>query len=212
LFTFFLRRRRFLYVVASNLLNSGCILTEHELITLVQQKNEHAFSKLVTLFRDRVFNTALGMVQHEADAEDIAQEVFIKVYRSIGDFKKEADLFTWIYRITVNRCLDYLRSKQRRKRFGFITSFFGVDNDEGVKDFDHPGVQLDKKQDAAMLFKVMQQLPNNQRTAFVLSKVEGLSYQQIADVLDISSAAVDSLLQRAKQNLRKMIDQKYFNE
>jgi len=186
-------------------------LTEHELITLVQQKNENAFSELVALFRDKVFNTALGLVQNDNDAEDIAQEVFIKVYRSIGDFKKEADLFTWIYRITVNRCLDHLRSKKRKKRFGMIASFFGEEGPHEVETFNHPGVQLDKKQDAAILFEAMGKLPDNQRTAFVLNKVEGLSYQEIADILQTSSSAIDSLLQRAKQNLRKIIDQKHFN-
>jgi len=186
-------------------------LTEHELITLVQQKNENAFSELVALFRDKVFNTAIGLVQNDNDAEDIAQEVFIKVYRSIGDFKKEADLFTWIYRITVNRCLDHLRSKKRKKRFGMITSFFGGEKHYEIETFNHPGVQLDKKQDAAILFEAMEKLPDNQRTAFVLNKMEGLSYQEIADILQTSPSAIDSLLQRAKQNLRKIIDQKHFN-
>ena len=184
-------------------------MTEQELIYGLRNGEELAFRELVHQFQKRVFNTSLGLLQHNADAEDMAQEVFIQVYRSIASFKAESKLSTWIYKITVTKCLDHLRSKKRKKRFGFVAALFGADNTPVYEpeEFDHPGVQLDKKEDAAILFKLVQQLPENQRTAFILNKVEELSYREIADILHTSESAVDSLLQRAKQNLRKKINE-----
>jgi RNA polymerase sigma factor (sigma-70 family) len=184
-------------------------LTEQELINGLRNGEELAFKELVQKFQDRVFNTSLGLLQHSTDAEDIAQEVFIQVYRSIHQFKEEAQLSTWIYKITTTQCLDLLRSKKRKKRFAFVSSLFGSDNKQvyEFEEFNHPGVQLDRKEDAAILFKLVEQLPESQRTAFTLNKVEELSYREIAAILNTSESAVDSLLQRAKQNLRKKINE-----
>ncbi len=183
-------------------------MTEKELIIALCNREEPAFRELIDQFQHKVFNTALGLLQHETDAEDIAQEVFIQVYRSIHQFKGDSLLSTWIYRITTTKSLDHLRSKKRKKRFGFVSNLFG-DNNQPVYDkgdFNHPGVQQERKEDAALLFKLVDELPENQRTAFLLNKVEELSYREIADILKTSEPAVDSLLQRAKQNLRKKIN------
>ena len=188
-------------------------MTEQALITALCNGEEPAFKELVGQFRDRVFNTALGLLQQHEDAEDIAQEVFIQVYRSIGQFKGDSLLSTWIYRITVTKSLDHLRSKKRKKRFGFVRSIFG-DNNQPIADpgdFIHPGIIQEKKEDAAILFRMVDQLPENQRTAFILNKVEELSYREIADILKTTESAVDSLLQRAKQNLRKKISEQINN-
>ena len=184
-------------------------MTEQELIYGLRNGEELAFKELVNRFQHKVFNTALGLLQHYTDAEDIAQEVFIQVYRSINNFKAEASLATWIYSITVTKSLDHLRSKKRKKRFGFISSLFGETGKPvvDVADFNHPGVQLDKKEDALILFKLIAALPETQQTAFILNKVEDLSYREIAAILNTTEPAVDALLQRAKQNLRKKINQ-----
>jgi RNA polymerase sigma factor (sigma-70 family) len=183
-------------------------LNEQELILLLRQGDELAFKTLVESYQDMVFNTALGVVQNDSDAEDVAQEVFIQVYRSIDQFKGDARLSTWIYRITTTKALDHIRSKKRKKRFAFLTSLFGADNEllHDPVDFYHPGVALDRKQQAALLFKAIEQLPENQKTAFTLHKTEELSYQEIADVMGLSVSAVESLLFRARQNLRKILE------
>ena len=182
-------------------------MTEQELIYGLRHGDEPAFKELVARFQDKVFNTALGLLQHHTEAEDISQEVFIQVFHSIKQFKGDASLSTWIYRITVTKCLGHLRSKKRIKRFGIFSSLF---NDHNLPvyepgDFNHPGVIKENKEDAALLFKMINLLPENQRTAFVLNKLEDLSYAEIAAVLNTSESAVDSLLQRAKQNLRKKL-------
>jgi RNA polymerase sigma-70 factor (ECF subfamily) len=184
-------------------------LTDQELLLGLRNGEESAFKELVTRFQDKVFNTALGLLQHHTEAEDIAQEVFIQVFRSIQQFKGDSLLSTWIYRITVTKSLDHLRSKKRKKRFGFLSSLFGEDNRPVYEpeDFNHPGVLHENKEDAALLFKMIDQLPENQRTAFILNKVEELSYREIAAILNTTEPAVDSLLQRAKQNLRKKLNE-----
>ena len=183
-------------------------MNELELIQGLRNGDEPAFKYLVDNYQDRVFNTAIGIVQNAEDAEDVAQEVFIQVYRSIHSFKGESKLSTWLYRIVTTRSLDLLRSRKSKKRFGFIQRMFGDGNEPlyEIPDFKHPGVALEKKENAAKLFKAIAQLPDNQKTAFTLHKLEDLSYQEISDVMQTSVAAVESLMHRAKQNLRKMLE------
>lgn len=159
-------------------------------------------------WQDMVFNTALGLVQQLEDAEDVAQEVFVQVYQSINAFKGESRFSTWLYRITVSKSLDHLRKKKRKKRFAFVKNLFGEKNEvlEQLPDFNHPGVALENKEKAALLFESIRQLPENQRIAFSLHKVEGLSYQEISDVMNVTIPAVESLMHRAKINLRKSLE------
>lgn len=158
-----------------------------------------------------VYNTAVGFLQNEQDAEDTAQEVFIQVFESISSFKEESKFSTWIYRITVTKSLDHLRKKKRKKRFAFIQSLYGRNEDSMIDppDFFHPGVKMENKENAAVLFKAMQKLPANQKTAFVLNKIENLSYLEIGEVMNLSASAVDALLQRAKKNLKKSLEEYY---
>lgn len=182
-------------------------MTENELIPALRERDEYAFRELVNSYQDRVYNTALGLLQHPADAEDMAQEVFIQVYRSIHDFKQQSRLSTWIYRITVTKCLDHLRSRKRKKRFGVMSRLFG-DNNQPLHeptDFHHPGIRTESREEAAMLFQLINKLPETQKTVFILNKVEELSYREIAEIVGSTEKAVDALLQRAKLNLRKYI-------
>ena len=188
-------------------------MTEQELIEQLKLKDERAFKTIVETWQDMVYNTVLGIVQSAEDAEDVSQEVFIQVYESVKSFKGESKLSTWIYRIAVTKSLDLLRKKKRKKRFAFIQSLFGK-NDELINDppdFFHPGVAAENKENSAVVFKAISQLPENQQTAFVLNKVEGLSYQEISEVMKMTEGAVDSLLHRAKTNLRKNLADHYKN-
>ena len=183
------------------------MLTEAELIELLKQKDRAAYKQIVETWQNMVYNTALGILQNAEDAEDVTQETFIQAFESVGKFKGESKFSTWLYRITVSKAMDHIRRKRRKKRFAFIESLYGR-NDKMVidpPDFYHPGVSLENKENAAMLFKAMEQLPHNQKTALVLNKIEGLSYNEIGNVMNISDSAVDALLQRAKGNLRKIL-------
>ncbi len=175
-----------------------------------------AFRRLFQLYKNRVLNTALGLVQNRHDAEDVTQEVFVSLYQNLTTFRGDAQLLTWIYRITVNKSLDFLKAKQAKKRSGFIISLFGSKTEPekplDIPDFVHPGVLLEKQEAATALFKAIQKLPEQQKVAFTLAKVEGLSYQEIAEILQVSLSSVESLLFRAKQNLQKGLHDFYTNE
>jgi len=181
------------------------------LIERLKQGDESAFRTLVEQYQDLVYNTALGIVQNQSDAEDVAQEVFIQVFRSIGSFKSEAKLSTWIYRITTTRSLDLLRAKKSKKRFGLLTRLWETEEEspvENISDFNHPGVSLERKEEAAQLMAAITQLPENQKVAFILHKLEGLSYLEIAEIMGNTLPAVESLMHRARLNLRKILEKK----
>ena len=165
---------------------------------------------LIDRYRDKVYNTALGMVQSAEDAEDIAQEVFIEVFESIAGFKGDSRLTTWIYRITITKSFDHLRRKKRKKRFAIIRSLFDpLSPADEPADFIHPGVQMENRERAAILFRAIDRLSENQRIAFTLHKVEGLSYLEVAEVMGVTVSSVESLMHRARANLRKMLAEYY---
>ncbi len=196
----------------SELFNFHCILNEDEIVRALKAGNSSAYEMLVKTFQKKVYNTCLGLLQNEEDAEDICQEVFIAVFQSINQFKGEAKLSTWIYRITVTRSLEFLRMKKRKKRFAILQAIFTNEQGETkiqATNFVHPGVQLENKERAAILFKTIDKLPENQKTAFILHKVEDLSYTEIAAVMKLSLSSVESLMFRAKQNLQKLLGDYY---
>ena len=184
------------------------------MVAQLKQGDEGAFKIIVTTWQDMVYNTALGILQSAEDAEDVAQEVFVQVYESIHTFKGESKLSTWLYRITTSKALDHIRRKKRKKRFAFIQHLFDQNNEIIIQppDFHHPGVALDNKESAAALFKAIEKLPDNQKIAFVLNKVEGLNYQEISEIMKTTVSSVESLLHRAKTNLRKWLQELYNNK
>lgn len=184
---------------------------ESLLVQRLKSGDEAAFRSMVESRKDLVFNTALGILQNPEDAEDITQEVFIKVYESIHQFKGESAFSTWLYRITVTKSLELIRSRRRKKRFAFLTSLTGDDNSlrYDPPDFYHPGVALDNRERAKILFRSIAKLPDNQRIAFTLHKLEGIAYQEIAAIMEVSLSAVESLIHRAKGNLRKDLEDYY---
>ena len=186
-------------------------MTEQALISRIRSGDEQAFKELVISKQTLVFNTILGFLQSTEDAEDVTQEVFIKVYESIHQFKGESALSTWIYRVAVTTALEFIRAKKRKKRFGFMQPLFGGADETPIEisDFHHPGISLDNKEKAAMLFSSIKKLPDNQQIAFVLNKLEGLSYKEIAEVMKTSVSAVESLLHRAKTNLKDILKNFY---
>lgn len=179
----------------------------------LKQGDAAAFNTLVREYGDKVYNTVLSILQHKENAEDVSQEVFAEIFQSIKNFKAEAKLSTWIYRIAVTKSLEFTRHRNRKKRMGFIQSLFGMENNIPSADtpFYHPGVSLDNKETAALLFKMIAKLPENQQAAFILHKTEGLSYNEIAEVMKKPVSAIESLLVRAKQNLYKALKD-YYNE
>ena len=187
------------------------MLNEEKLLQGLRDQNATALRDFVAQYQDRVYNTALSFVKDQSDAEELAQDVFLAVWNSISTFRGESALATWVYRITVTRSLDLIKARSRKKRFGFIYSLSGDKEEIQTKTVNwvHPGIIEENREKAAYLFQAIDQLPENQKVAFTLSKMEHLSQKEISDVMSINEGAVESLLQRAKQNLKRSLESIY---
>lgn len=182
-------------------------VTDPQFIEQLQKGDDTAFHRLVEDWKDRIYNTALGLVQQAQDAEDITQDVFITAWKSVKQFRGESSIQTWLYKIAVHQSLDCIRKRKRKKRFGFLVPLLGADEgpEQELGDFLHPGVQLEKKQEAQVLFKAIRKLPEQQQVAYNLQKIEGLSIKEIAQVMETTDGAVEAMLNRAKTNLQKTL-------
>ncbi len=187
-------------------------MNEERCISQLKNGDPAAYRELVDHFRDRVYNTALALVRNAEDAQDVSQEVFIGIFQSTGSFRGDSRLSTWVYRITVQKSLEHIRNARRKKRGGVLMSLLGREHLLPVETnapFYHPGVKLENKERAAILFQAIGQLNENQQTVFTLHKVEALSYAEIAEIMKISVSSAESLMFRAKQNLRKILGEYY---
>ncbi len=173
--------------------------------------DENAFRQFVDTYKKDLYNLCLNIVTNAEDAEDLAQEAFIQAYHSVKTFREGAQLKTWLYRIAINKCYDHLRWKKRKKRFAFTQPLYNREDEpiEIPSNFQHPGIVMDNKETAKVLFAAIESLPDNQQTAFVLFEMQGMDYRQIAETMDMSVSAVESLLFRARASLRKKLEGYY---
>jgi len=185
-------------------------MNEQELLRAIQDGDEKAFKQLVAQFEVMVVNTCKGLVHQLHDAEDLAQEVFIEVYHAAHKFRGDSKLSTWIYRIAVNKSLNFIRDNKRRRFFHSIgDSLFGSKVLDLPSDntADYPDLETENNQRRHNLYRAIDQLPERQRVAFSLSKFDDLSYHEIASVMELSVSSVESLIHRAKLNLQKKLFQ-----
>ena len=181
------------------------MLDQLEIIDRLKRGDKTVYTEVVERWQHMIYNAALSIVQHDEDAEDITQEVFVSLYEHIQDFREEAALSTWLYSITIRKALDVEKKKKRQKNGGLLQKIFSVKEADEPANFNHPGILLDNKENAAVLFSALKKLPDKQRIAFTLHKMEGLSYQQIAAIMKLSLYAIESLQTRAKNNLKKIL-------
>lgn len=171
--------------------------------------NEFHFETIYNEYKNIVYNMCLHYVLNAEDAQDITQEVFVKIYQRYHQYNKEAaSLKTWIYRIAINHCLDFLKAKKRGKRFGFLSALFYPDSSEPISDaiiINHPGIETEDKEALQNLLQIIYTLPENQKTAIILSKIEDRTQKEVAEIMNTSIKAVESLLQRAKQSIQKKL-------
>ncbi|TBN15430.1 RNA polymerase sigma factor [Hyunsoonleella pacifica] len=190
-------------------------MTENEFIAGLRNHNANAYGKLLDDFQQKVFATCISFIPNKEDAEDIAQEVFVEIFNSISKFKGNSKLSTWIYRITTNKCLEFIRKRNTKKRFGFMQSILGneipIDKSSYFTEMNHPGIILENKEKSETLFYAINQLPEIQKVVFTLHKVDGKSYQEISDIVGKSLSSVESLMFRAKKNLQKLLENFYKN-
>ncbi len=184
-------------------------MTDDELIQKIAAKDHGAFKALFDRYETLVLNTCYHLLGNRQDAEDVAQEVFFQVYKSAKEFRGEAKISTWLYRIAVNRSLNFIRDKKRSGWLRNLSSLLEGEqqkaSDVPASNSDRPDMALEEKERSAIVQKVIDSLPEKQRTAFVLHKYEGLSYEEIAEISKHSLSSVESLIHRAKLNLQKQL-------
>lgn len=191
-------------------------MKEKEFIQRLRNKDRTAFQQLVREYKDPILNVCYGYVKDADDAEDLTQEVFTEVYRTISNFKEEASLFTWMYRIAISRSLDELKKRRSLKRAAYFEKRVRSEAAElkiaqTASELSDPEEDLYQKQQQEFIDASLNELPETQRTAFVLSQQDGLSYKEIADIMEKSLSSIESLVHRSKQNLRKIMEKNYEN-
>ena len=190
-------------------------MQENELVNRLKNGDEEAFRIIFNDNQKKVINVCYRMVNDIETAEDLTQEVFIKVYSSINQFRGESQLSTWIYRIAITKSLDHLRAQKRKKRMAILKYLSGDEEKqidiEAPKD-QNPDIIIDNSERMKILNDAINTLPENQRVAFSLSKYDEMSSKEIAEVLSTSVSAVESLIHRAKKNLEKKLYNYYKNQ
>ncbi len=179
-------------------------MSDEQLIEKILSGNREAFRLLMEKYQQRVFHVAMGFVHSRQDAEDITQEVFIRVFRSLESFKEQSLFSTWLYRITLNCSINHVKKNKRRN---FLT-----DAGEGLMSLFNRGdeersahQQLEATEKERAIRKAIDGLPGKQREAFILSKYEELPQREIAAIMQTTEGAVEQLLVRAKKQLQKKL-------
>jgi RNA polymerase sigma-70 factor (ECF subfamily) len=183
-------------------------VNEHDLVKELHGRNPAAFKELFDSYSTLVYNVAHRMLQDKRDAEDVTQEVFLEAYKSLTNFRAESQLSTWLYRIAVNRSLNHQRKKKLHRwlALDFDTTENSVDKLRlhGANE-DGPDAVMEKKDIERIVQGAINSLPDRQRTALLLHRYEELSYDDIAGVMGVTIASVESLLHRAKQSLARKL-------
>ncbi len=178
------------------------------LMMAFQDGNQEAFAQLIRRNQHKVFSVIFRFLGDRTEAEDLAQEVFLRVYRTAGRYEPTAKFSTWIYRIATNISLNAIRN---RSRFHTISLEVRQDDNEDfhrdIPDTNDPGPDdaMSQEELARVVMSAIEQLPEQQRAAIILNKYEGLSYEDVAKILACSVMAVKSLLSRARTNLKSKL-------
>jgi len=173
------------------------LLSDAELIQQVAGGNEKAFEQLVKKYQHAAFNTIYRYIDNYDDVEDVAQEIFIKVWRHAGSFKGKSKFSTWFYRIVVNQCLNY-RSKHKQK----LVSLDSIVKTGRIPESLKTETDYEQRQRTAIVRKAVNELPERQRIALVLAKFEQRTYKEIAQIMKVSISSVEALIFRARSALK----------
>ena len=184
---------------------------DQELIHSLKNGDQSSFAKLVKKYERQVYNHCLRMVNDEEESYDLAQEVFLRVYRNIRKYQHNYSFYTWLYRITVNCCIDFLRKKKRRPANISLSQGYPDDYGEPSKNQDYPDEKYVPDKTALnrelnqILNAAISQLSEKLRVIIILKEIEGFSYDEIAEILSCSRGTVKSRLFRARDRLKDIL-------
>lgn len=187
-------------------------MTDNEIIRSVLQGNSDDYRFLVEKYQQMVFRTCIGFVHSKDDADDLTQDVFIQAYQALQRFKGDSAFSTWLYRIAVNASLNKVRKSPLKNLLQRIENYTDKKNEQealvSVSNGDDPENMLIRQEQIEAVRHALDTLPENQRTAIILSKYDDLSQKEIAEIMNTTEGAVEALLQRAKKNLRDKLSAK----
>ena len=178
------------------------------LIEKILARNEQAFSHLVEKYKKMVFSTIFRLVLNKSDAEDLFQEVFLEVYRSIHHLRNENDISGWLFKVAYNKSISFLRKKNPAKanpENKESSPLFLVQSGLKFADKETPVDKMEQKEARQILFQAIDRLPELQKKVLLMHKFEDFSHHEICLTLNLSQASVESLIYRAKYNLRKSL-------
>ena len=183
-------------------------MNDKQLVEKILQNDDIAFSLLIKKYQSLVFNTCYRLVKNRTDTEDLFQEVFLEAYRSLNHLRNENDMSGWLFKIAYRKSISFLRKKNPAKASS--STEFNVSINQFEQGYKHteretPEKKLEKKEASEVLFKAIDQLPENQKKALLLHKFEGHSHKEICEIMELSQASVESLIYRAKITLRKSL-------
>lgn len=178
-------------------------MKEQYLIHQISEGNKKAFEELYLLFKDKVYNTAICYLQNSEDAEEVTQDVFLSIFYKADTFKGNSSVSTWVYKMTINKAINQINKAKR-----IPNSKYELKEHHRI-DFKHPGIILENQEKATYLFTAINELDESQKTTFILTYIEGLPQLEVAAIMENTVKSVESLLQRAKTNLRKKIISMY---
>jgi len=175
----------------------------YELFQRSRNGDAEAFRRIVESHQSYAFAIAFRFLGNEADAEDVVQESFINVWKHLADYDPRKKFSTWLYRIVANRCLDCIKSRNRRRESGPMDPE-GVDSRQSIEDPEKTG---DDRERLKLVNALVRELPEKQRLVFILRDLQDLSIEETSGILTISKASVKSNLFHARKFLRERIEQ-----
>lgn len=196
-------------VTGSDVIEPDLEIGVRELIIRSQEGDQEAFRELVDMYRTRVASIAYGLVGNYEDARDISQEVFIKVYRSLDRFDIKKKFFTWLYRLTVNASIDFLRANKKRSHHETI------DSDDSYTQYPDKRMEADigqmfEKSERREIFEqIVGKLNPRQRMAFILCDLQGMPSTEAADIIDCPQVTLRWYLHEARKKIRQTVEEEY---
>ena len=185
-------------------------MSDNEILLLKKARNGdvEAFEKLIEGCQKKVFNIALRMLGNYDDASELSQEVFIKIFKSLGNFKEHSSFYTWVYRITSNACLDEIRKRNNCKVISLDEPVNLNDNDVKPQVEDHrptPDMEAEKKEMKKIINDAIKSLPEEHRIVIILRDIQGFSYEEISKIVSCPEGTVKSRINRARQSLKEIL-------
>ncbi|MCE2894397.1 MAG: sigma-70 family RNA polymerase sigma factor [Flammeovirgaceae bacterium] len=188
-----------------NVITSGYNVDEELLFLACQHKNEVALETLYHRFGNRIFKVAMSAVRNKQEAEEVVQDVFLSIWNGSARFDGKSKAYTWLYRVCLNKAIERVRKRESKSRWLFWAKDAAEQKADPI-DFNTPLVELEEQEKRELAEALINQLPQKQKLAFSLFYLSELSYQEVAQTMDTTISAVESLLFRARKNLEQLLN------